>query len=793
MNILVLQPQTGVREFYTAVLRAAGHRVEVPSRLGGVDAAAITADVIVVDVEIAAARGWLDGGVASPGAAVILTSAFEALLAPWRHAFATLRGPVTPARLLAAVSPLLDATASGEADSSPLEVDWSERDARLHDAGLDVGALGAGLDDVVRLVTTSARAPMALVTLVTAEQQHFLGQAGLPEDLGRAGATPRAWSFCQHVVAADAPLVVSDARRHPALASTALVETGLIRAYAGVPLRAEGIGVIGSVCVLSDQPREFSSEDLAMLELAAKVVEERIAASRASASGSGSAPKPPSGPAPRMSTTQVDSPASGLADRPSLVGTLLDGKYWITSLLGAGGMSEVFLARDRTLGNLVAIKVLHEGADDAVLLREARMLAAIRHPSIVQVHGWGWLGAGVTRRVYLVLEYVRGVPLTDRLQATSAGGEALGVEEITRILGNLAGALDTMHGAGLLHGDVKPANVILDAALDRAVLIDFGLAMRLPRGDEPEGAAPTCGGTPGYSAPEQLDKSRPLVPSPRLDVYSLAALGYALLVGRGPFSSLPMAFRSKAQAAGRYVPATEARPSLPAAVDVELARALDPAPERRHGSSAELVDALSRALLGATAASDEGAWAPTLPLSRGKAFELVRRTVSARVGSARDAELVAGLAPEDQAVLAFATDADDLYPTRALAAYLRAFAAGDGARLTDLGAAIGAATLPELLRRLQLGRSPYTFLRAIGPILHRFHNWGRIELTQASEHRARVHLHLPAALAPELCALIGGVMRALVSLAAGRATVVQGACAADGGEACVFDVSWPAG
>jgi hypothetical protein len=346
-----------------------------------------------------------------------------------------------------------------------------------------------------------------------------------------------------------------------------------------------------------------------------------------------------------------------------------------------------------------------------------------------------------------------------------------------------------MHGVGLVHGDIKPANILLDDAFDRAVIIDFGLAMRLPEPGAPAGTPAQMGGTPGYSAPEQLVVSSAFKPSPGQDVYALGAVAYALLAGTGPFSHLPMGKRVPAQQAASFTPVTRRVPGLPASADAVLARALSADPPKRHTTPSELVDALASALGGAAAAPLSRA-AP-LPMSRAGVFAMVRDAVTAQVGPKRAAALLASLDAADRAAFAPGAPHEESFPARALVAYLRAFAARDRALLESVGQSLGAATLPAAVRALEIGRSPYTFLRAFAPLHQRFHAWGQFEYTQTTVSSAAVRVRMDASLAPEMCSLIGGVMRALVTLAAGSASVDHTECAGAGAEACELRVRWP--
>jgi hypothetical protein len=195
---------------------------------------------------------------------------------------------------------------------------------------------------------------------------------------------------------------------------------------------------------------------------------------------------------------------------PVRVGLLLGGRYRLGRRLGSGGMASVWLARDEQLGRDVAVKIVSDVlADDRSYLerfrREARVSAGFSHPNLVRVFDFSATG----ERPYLVMEYVAGGTLGDRIDAGEAGAmdvERLGIE--------LLGALDHIHSAGVVHRDVKPANVLIGAD-GRARLTDFGIA-------QPEDATKLTGtgqvmGTLRYLAPEVLE-GKPATPTS--DLYS---------------------------------------------------------------------------------------------------------------------------------------------------------------------------------------------------------------------------------------------------------------------------------
>lgn len=204
------------------------------------------------------------------------------------------------------------------------------------------------------------------------------------------------------------------------------------------------------------------------------------------------------------------------------------GRFVVERALGSGGMGSVYLAHDRDLGRLVALKVLH--ARDAEgfrrFRREAMAIARLSHPNVVQLYELG-LDASVP---YLVMEYVAG----------GTAGQLLSQElpwaRASRIIASAARGLGAAHAVGIIHRDVKPANLLLpDPLADVVKVADFGVAKL--SGAEPLTRAGAVVGTIGYLSPEQA-AGKPL--DARTDVYALAVTWYRLLTGRAPFTGTPV-------------------------------------------------------------------------------------------------------------------------------------------------------------------------------------------------------------------------------------------------------------
>ena len=281
-----------------------------------------------------------------------------------------------------------------------------------------------------------------------------------------------------------------------------------------------------------------------------------------------------------------------------MIDTLASGRYRIERELGHGGMAAVFLARDEELERPVAVKVLPEHlADDeafrARFVREARLAGRLAHPNIVRVYD-----AGETPRPFIVMEYVPGVSLAD------AG--RLGVARIVELGVQACAGLQHAHDAGLIHRDVKPANLLLreDGVLK---IVDFGIARAAESTRHTQ--AGTLLGTAAYLAPEQIAGEDATAAA---DVYSLGAVLYELLTGRPPYSFTSLAELAAMQADGLIEPVSDLEPDVPREVEAAVMHALARDPRFRPASAGELGEEL---------AAGSAAEQPTRPLPQ-------RRTVS---------------------------------------------------------------------------------------------------------------------------------------------------------------------
>jgi serine/threonine protein kinase len=263
------------------------------------------------------------------------------------------------------------------------------------------------------------------------------------------------------------------------------------------------------------------------------------------------------------------------------------GSYVIDSFLGRGGMGIVYRAFHPRLERWAAIKLLPPIGSSADARdrfeREARAVARLRHRHILSVFDFGEYAG----QPYMVVEYMPNGALDHRMpRAPLTATQALA------LLRPLGEALDYAHQQGVLHRDVKPANVFLDSEL-QPVLADFGLAKML--GEQSLTASGMISGTPTHISPEQT-MGKPL--DAQSDLYSLAVIGYQLLAARLPFQGEGMMDLLYAHVHTDVPPPTSFNSALPAPVDTVMVRALAKNPRDRYESAAELMGALEAAAAG---------------------------------------------------------------------------------------------------------------------------------------------------------------------------------------------------
>ncbi len=260
------------------------------------------------------------------------------------------------------------------------------------------------------------------------------------------------------------------------------------------------------------------------------------------------------------------------------------GPYRITSLAGAGGMGVVFQARDEQLDRAVALKLIApEYARDPrfreMFLRESRAAASIEHPNVIPIYGADQDGD----RLYIAMRFVEGESLAERI----AQRGKLPPAQAAGILGQVATALEAAHRRGLLHRDVKPANIMVsDDDQGPVYLSDFGLATRFVE----DAAGGRWAGTLAYLAPEQI---RGGALDARTDVYALGCVLFQTLTGRVPFPTRDERAAQVAHLTQAPPSASEITPGVPAGFDAVIARAMAKRPEDRFPSAAAFATALA--------------------------------------------------------------------------------------------------------------------------------------------------------------------------------------------------------
>jgi eukaryotic-like serine/threonine-protein kinase len=299
-------------------------------------------------------------------------------------------------------------------------------------------------------------------------------------------------------------------------------------------------------------------------------------------------------PAPSESLLKTGRVESGSADSEpnSLVGKNLDGKYMIDSHFAEGGMAELYLAHHMGMERTVVVKVVHEAmANKPEVLerfeRECKLVGRLNHPNIVSVYDFGFIDG---KQPYLVMEYIRGMPLSDRIEKQGLP-PILGT---ARIISQVCLALEEAHSHGIIHRDLKPENILLQEKVERpdwVKLVDFGIAHVLGNADKRLTRTGRIIGTPEYMSPEQI-ADKPL--DARSDIYSMGLIAFELLTGRGPFDPEDLGVLMSMHLLEKPPPVSQFSTKVKRGSKIEdlVAKCLEKEPNNRFQTVTELHDAV---------------------------------------------------------------------------------------------------------------------------------------------------------------------------------------------------------
>jgi serine/threonine protein kinase len=286
----------------------------------------------------------------------------------------------------------------------------------------------------------------------------------------------------------------------------------------------------------------------------------------------------------------VPDPVASSADSElrAHVERVLTAHYELETEIGRGGMGIVYRARDRRLKRHIAIKVLppelaFRSEIRSRFLREAETAASLNHPNIVDIYTVDELEG----LVFFVMAYISGDNLAKRLHERGV----LEVEETRRILREVADALAYAHERGVVHRDIKPDNIILDAESGRPMVTDFGIARAVTEGGDSRLTATGMAiGTPAYMSPEQAAGERQI--DGRSDLYSLGVVAYQMLCGEPPFTATSTPAMLVKHISERPTPVEQRRHEVPRDLARAVMMLLEKDPANRFPSASALVAAL---------------------------------------------------------------------------------------------------------------------------------------------------------------------------------------------------------
>jgi serine/threonine-protein kinase len=266
---------------------------------------------------------------------------------------------------------------------------------------------------------------------------------------------------------------------------------------------------------------------------------------------------------------------------------VLSPHYELDTEIGRGGMGVVYRARDRRLKRVVAIKVLppelaFRSEIKTRFLREAETAAQLNHPNIVDIYAVDEM----ENIVFFVMAYITGDNLAKRLHDHGT----LSVEETRRTIRDVADALAYAHERGVVHRDIKPDNILIDADSGRPMVTDFGIARAVSDGDSRLTATGIAIGTPTYMSPEQAAGDRSI--DGRSDLYSLGIVGYQMLTGEPPFTANSTPAILVKHISERPTPVQQKRPDVPTDLATVIMRLLEKDPANRFANAGAVVTAI---------------------------------------------------------------------------------------------------------------------------------------------------------------------------------------------------------
>ncbi len=264
------------------------------------------------------------------------------------------------------------------------------------------------------------------------------------------------------------------------------------------------------------------------------------------------------------------------------------GNYRLEAFLGSGGMARVYLGMDKFSRQLAAVKVIDASFRDefdyrARFEREAQAISRLNHPQIIKLHGFGE-SDGI---IYIAMQYVQGTDLAPILQTCRTEKTEIALDDICRLVYEIGSALDYAHQQGIIHRDVKPANILIDEN-GHAILTDFGLALLTDVGTRGE-----IFGTPYYIAPEQAISSAGAIP--KSDQYSLGVILYEMCTGQLPFNAENAMDTAIMHITKMPVTPRALNPRISTEMETVILKSLEKKPEDRYANCMEMAMALQAA------------------------------------------------------------------------------------------------------------------------------------------------------------------------------------------------------